>query len=804
MESFIQDLRTGLRSLRRTPGFTLAAALTLAIGIGLSTAVFTVANALLLRELPVADQDRIVLLSGRTPDGRIEGYPLSYERARAFAAASRALEATAFFGYEGAAAQTLEGDGDVSRLDRALVSGEFFRVLGAASHLGRTLSAEDDTRGAEPVAVLSHAAWRERFGGTPDVLGRRIALHEAGTAYTIVGVMPRGLEFPAGVDFWAAIVPSTTEENLPRMAYYPIGRLTPGATRQQALEEMTAYLQRPDSPPGLPPLEGSVQTLPERIIGDTRPAVLAFAGAAALLLLITCINVANLLLVRGLARTREIAVRCALGAKRARVASQLLIENGLLAIGGGALGFAVAVWAVRLFVAFAPADLPRADEIVVSTSALAGALGITAAAMLLFGLAPAVLTSRVQLHEVLRSGSRQSANRGSRFATEALVAAQVALAVVVLSAAALIGRSLVELQRAELAFDPSRLLVAELALGAGSYETPAAQTAMLELLVPALEALPGVQAASPVVAAPFSGTHGWDGRPAAEGQSAEDAAANPLLNMEVVAPNYFETIGAPILRGRAFSDADREDAPPAVILSESAAAHYWPHADPIGRRLTMGPAAALTVVGIVPDMRYRDLREARASIYFPIRQSFFPFAPTNLVIRTEGAPAPMVPALRRAIGEGAPNVTLASAAPFGALLDRPLAQPRMNALLLAVFAAASATLAAIGLFGVLTTMVRQRRREIGVRLALGANAANIRRMVFRRGLSVAAAGVVLGLAGAIAANQLLSALLFEVSPTDPLILGGIAMALLGIAALASLLPARASTKIQPIEALRAD
>jgi putative ABC transport system permease protein len=351
--------------------------------------------------------------------------------------------------------------------------------------------------------------------------------------------------------------------------------------------------------------------------------------------------------------------------------------------------------------------------------------------------------------------------------------------------------------------DPSRLLVAELALRTDQYDSPAKQLAMLDQLLPALRALPEIGELSPVVAVPFSGTHGWDGLPTAEGQSAEEAASNPMLNMEVVAPSYFATVGAPVLRGRGFTDADREVAPGVVILSETAATHYWPNADAVGKRLAMGPAGSFTVVGIVPDTRYRDLREARPSIYFPMHQSFFPFAPRNLVIRGEGAPGAVVPALRRTL-ESLSGVTLASAAPFEALMAKPLAQPRLNAVLLAVFALAALALAAIGLFGVLATMVRQRTREFGVRQALGATTGDISGMVLRRGMLVGVFGVSLGLIGALWANRLLAALLFEVSPTDPATLAGIAFVLLAVAALASILPARASTRIEPVAALKSD
>lgn len=464
----------------------------------------------------------------------------------------------------------------------------------------------------------------------------------------------------------------------------------------------------------------------------------------------------------------------------------------------------VAAGVVRAFVALAPAGLPRVDEIYLNLTALTGAAGITGVAMLLFALAPAVWTSRVALAEVLRSGTRQSAGRGTRLAAEGLVAGQVALALVVLSAAALLGGSFVRLERAELAFDPSRLVIAELALRFDQYDTPEKQRALRDQLVPQVAAIPGVRAVSPVVSPPLAGSAGWDGRPRRAGQSPQDAAANPMLNMEVIAPRYFATFGLPVLRGRGFSDDDRAGAPDVVVLSQAAARAYWPDGDAVGKRLLVGGGQVVTVVGVVPDTRYRDLREARASIYSPLRQSRFPFAPTTLAVGTSGAPETVLPALRRVVSETAPGVTLASAAPFSTFLAAPLAQPRLNALLLAVFAGAAVVLAAVGLFGVMATMVRQRTREMGVRLALGATARDLERLVLGRGLIVSALGAACGVGGALLANRFLASLLYAVSPTDGGTLAAVAAVLLAVGGLASLVPARASARIDPVTALRAE
>jgi putative ABC transport system permease protein len=697
--------------------------------------------------------------------------------------------------------------GELTRLRRALVSGDWFAVLGTEPLLGRALRPEDDVRGAPAVVVLSHRAWQERFGGARDIVGRRLVTHGDDVTYTIVGVMPRGLDFPRGTDLWAAMAPAIPVQNLPYAALNVVGRLAPAATPERARDEMTAWYGREGAPPHERDFRGTARTLPELVLGDTGRAVLVFAAAAGILLLVTCINVGNLLLVRGLARVREVAVRTALGARRGRVVRQLVAEHALLAVAGGVLGVLVAAAATGAFVALAPSGLPRVDEIGLDGTALAAALGLTGLAMLLFAIAPALVATRVELPQVLRSGTRQSAGRGARRTTELLVVGQVALALVVLSAAGLLARSFASLRSAELAFDPSRLVVAELALRHDRYGTPLEQRALVERLLPAVQGLPGVRAVTPVVAVPFSGTHGWDGRFGAEGQPPERAASGPMLNMEVVAPSYFPTFGVPIERGRAFTDDDREGTDPVVVISASTARHFWPDADPIGRRLTLGPAAQqrkFTVVGVVPDTRYRDLRDPRASIYFPLRQSFFPFVPTTLVLRMASPDIDARAALERVLAEAAPGVALASAASLATFMEGPLAQPRLNALLLAAFAAAAVALAAIGLFGVTALTVRQRTREMGVRMALGASAGDVARLVLRRGMALAAAGTALGLLGAFVANRALGALLFDVAPTDALTLGAVAVGLLTVAAIASALPARASTRIEPSAALRAE
>lgn len=806
MTSLTQNVRIGLRSLRRSPGFAIMAIVTLGLGIGISSAVLTVAEVLLLRPLPVRDQASLVALWGKHEDRGFDNYPLGLESARAFASQTRTLDDVAFFGYEGASpAPVREGD-RISRLNRSMVSGNFFEVLGTSAILGRVLRPGDDLPGAAPVLVISQAVWQRRYGGDTAIIGRRIYLHDVGADYTIVGVVPRGLDFPRGSDLWAPVVASTPAPNRQYIALNLVGRLAPGRAPVEAREELAGFFSRAEASVWQRDLDGVVHSLPRLLLGDTRPALIAFAAAAGLLLLIASINVANLLLVRGLGRVQEVATRSALGAAGRDIAAQLLTENALLASGGLLLGAGVAWVAVTSFVAFAPAGVPRLDEIIVDGRALAVAALVTIVALLIFGLVPALHGSRIDFQRVLRSGSGQSASRRSRLAMEGLVAGQVALAVVVLAAAGLIVNSLFRLQRADLAFDPSHLIIGELALEREQFDSVEKQRELLNALLSGIREINGVRAVSPTVAVPFAGPRGWDGRPASEGQSPEEAARNPMLNMEVVAPDYFITFGIPILRGRAFTEDDRDGAGGVVLLSESAARHYWGDDNPIGRQLRMGGhlEQALTVVGIVPDTRYRDLRDARPSVYFPLRQSFFPFVPLTLAIRTTGSGQNIVPELRRVVRETAPGVDLVAAASFADHLDGPLAQPRLNALLLAMFATAALVLAAVGLYGVMATAVRQRTRELGVRMALGATAAILRQMVLTRGLGIAITGTIVGLAGAVLGNQLLAALLYEVTPADVMTLSIVGVLLVSVATLASVIPAASIARIDPVLALRSD
>jgi predicted permease len=794
------------RSNARARSSSITVTLVLALGLGLSLAVYTVADALLLRRLPVAEQQQLVALHGEMRDHSLDNVPLSIANAREFAAATQTLRDVAFFEYEGSWLAPVGVDQHFTRLQLALVSGNYFDVLGAAPVLGRPLHPADDVAGAAPVVVISYDTWGTMFGDDRNVIGQTLTLEQTGISYRIVGVMPAGLRYPNRADVWIPIVPITTTNGASNAQVDLVGRLAPKATIAEAASEWSAFFARTRPSAGAASVHGVARSLPDAILGDTRPAVLTFAAAAALLLLIACLNVANLVLVRGLSRFREMAVRSALGASRRFLLTQLLIENGMLAVAGGALGVGFAVLAVKVLITLAPSDIPLLNTVRLEPRLLGGAIALTAVATMIFGIAPALLTSRTDAAGVLRSGTRQTASRHSRIARELLVAAQVALAALILAAAAIVGRSLLNLENADLNFDESRLLIAELGVRYDKYDDAAKQLALIDAVLAEVRAVPGVRSVSPVLTAPFSGASGWDAQAPTEGQTATDAARNPVFNLELVTPDYFETLGITATRGRLLMRSDRKGTESVMVVSQSMARRYWPGKDPIGKRLLLGPHLErhATVVGVVDDTRYRDLRDARPTVYFPLAQSMFPFTPTALAIRSNASPASIIPDLRRAIAAAAPGVSLVNAAPFATFEAGVVAQPRLHAFLLFVFACSAAFLAGIGLFATMATLVRQRAHELGVRMALGATRADVASMVMVRGFTLALGGVGAGLVMASMTNRLLSSLLYDVAATDAATLVGAGGLLVVIGLVATVIPARASARIDPVVAMRTD
>lgn len=791
--------------MRNKRALPLTAIATLALGIGASVAVITVAEAVLLRPLPVANEEGLALLWGETPDGKFSNVPLTLSELESFQRQARTLERVAYHTFRGASPVAFRAGDHAFQFDVSLVSGNYFDVLGARPVLGRTLGAADDVKGVLPVLVLSHQAWRQRFGGDSAVIGRTLMLATTGRAYQVVGVMPPGLDYPRGTDVWTPLTAYSTAEGFYEIATGEldiVARLAGGATLTQAGSELTNFFASLPAGGFRSETRGVAHGFRDMILGDTQPAMRMVLLAAIMLLVVACINVANLQLVRALGRARELVVRAALGASRAQLVRHQLKAAIFLSIIGGLAGAAFAWILVTLFLMLAPSGLPRVDEVSLDATMLLAALGVSGLTAVATGLAPALFASRVDAGDTLRSGVRHSDGPRLRLVGELLVGTQVALAVVALSSAGLVGRSLANLYRVDMAFDPARLTIAELVLWRDVAGNRDQQATLISRIVSRIEEVPGIAGVTPVLNVPFiAGAGGIDGSLSVPGQSVEERAKNPVVNMEVVSPSYFAVLRVPVLQGRPFTDDDRAGSTPVAVVSVSMAQALWPGRDAVGQQL--GSKGEFTVVGVIPDLRYRELEDARPSVYFPLAQPRFPMTPTTLVIRGDNA-ALGAAQLRAAVAEVDAGVTVASVATMENLLEGPRAQPRLNAMVLGLFAAGAVLLAAIGMFSVMATMVRRRTRELGIRMALGATRANVGGMVLRRGLVIAAFGTIAGLLGARTVGTLLSGLLFEVTPTDSVTFLGVTVAVISVAALASYFPARAGASVDPVKSLRAD
>jgi predicted permease len=808
------DLRRAGRSLQLARGFTGAAVLTLALGMAGITVMFALVQGVLLRPLPVPDQDRLLVAWKGLPSGTIAHWPFGSSELDTIGRESRLFERVAGVSYYGAGRGVVFENGTASYLAGASVSGGFFEVLGVAPLLGRALRFSDDMSGAENVLVISHALWLRRYGGSRDAIGRRLVIGEQ--QFTIVGVMPPDLDYPRGVEAWLTLHADASKEMNPAFRegilrdVDLLARLRPGVSHEQARSELQRFVATleagtsADSPRGMRPVVHSFQ---EVVVGDVRTAMLVLFAAVSLVLLIASANVANLLLLRGEARRQELAVRAALGASRGQLARLLLAESLVLSIAAGFVGLVASRWLLPLVMALVPEGLPRVESVRLDPLVVLFTFVVTLLAAALAGITPALFAARVDLASPLRAGRQVGAGAAARLGRRALVVAQVALAVTIVAAAGLLTRSLLRLQAVDMGLAASRLMFVD--LGPAVTKQPARARALpqfLEDVIRQLEATPGIEGATAVNTLPFAGTGGWD-TPlfTAEGQSFEQAQTNGALNLESVLPNYFAALQAPILRGRAFEADDRSGAPEVAILSEDVAARLWPGQDPIGKRLKFGRPDSkypwLTLVGLAGRTRYRELSSPRPTLYVPAAQ-FIMSAPM-LVLRTTLPPRLASDIVRARVRSADPNVEVMRVTPFAELLRAPLAHPRWNAFLIDSFGVAALALATIGLYAVVAAHVRQRYPEIAVRVALGATACDVRRLVLGEGLRLAALGAAIGLAGATAATRLVSGLLFDVHPLDPLSLLGAVVLLLGVAALASYLPARRAARLDPAAVLRA-
>jgi putative ABC transport system permease protein len=810
MDAMRNDLRLAIRGLWRTKGFSMAAVLTLAIGIGGATMIFALVRGVLLRPLPVPEQDRLIVAWQELKGGGSSHHDFGDREIEFVRDASRLIEMAAGVSAHGAGRGLYTEGRESSYAVMGLVAGPFFQVLGVDALLGRALTAADDVDGAEPVVVISHGLWTRQYARAPSVIGRKISIQEQ--RFTIVGVMPRDLDYPIGIEMWRPThtVPTTGPfGDAARQEIDLVARLRPGVTLEQARSELASLLSRAEAKfsKGTAPAQEFVpivHSLEDVIVGDVRASIAGLMAAVALVLIIACANVANLLLMRGEGKRGELALRAALGATRARIARQLLAESVVLTAIAASLGVIVSWWSLRTVLGLVPDGMPRIEAIRLDGAVMLFTTSIAFVASSAAGLTPTLALMRASPLSSLNSASRGSSGVASTLGRRALVVAQVALAVVIVAGAGLLTRSVLRLQGVDKGFTSDRLLFAELSLPEAAVANRARHAAFLERAVSELQALPGVESATPVNVKPFAGI-GWDvPRFRAEGQGDERAAANPALNLESIYPNYFATLGIAIVRGRAFADTDRDGTQPVAILSDDVAAATWPGEDPIGKRIRMGGPSSkepwVTVIGVAATTRYRELARPRPTLYLPAAQ--FLVTAERIILRTNATADRLAAAIRDRIGAIDASALVVRVAPFAQMLDAPLARPRFNAFLLGIFGLTALVLSTIGLYAVMAASVRQRDRELAIRLALGATAANLRRLVLREAMWLSGAGALVGLASALAGTRVLRELVYEIDVLDPSTLAFAVVLSIAGSMLASWLPMLKAARIDAMSVLR--
>ncbi len=808
MESFVRDVRYGIRTLARTPGFTAVVVLTLALGIGANTAIFSVLNAVVLRPLPFHDPERLVMIwETDPPRGNMQSVA-SYPSVQDWRSQSRSLKYIATFLPQ---MHTLTGVERPEPLEGARVSAEFFPMLGVRPALGRTFLPEDDRVGAANVAILSDDLWRRRFGGDPAVVGGTLSLD--GIEFTVVGVLPAGFDFPvriAGAEVWT---PTALDESfLPERGLRVVmaaGRLKPGVTLAQGQADMDAVIRSLQEQHPRIYEESGIRLVPlhEQVVGDVRPALLIFLGAVGLVLLIACANVASLLLARGAGRRAEFAVRAAVGAGRLRLVRQLLTESVLISLFGGALGVLVALWGLETLVAVVPAELPRAGQISLDGRVLAFAAAITLLTGLLFGLAPVLGVLRRDLHESFKEAGRAQGVPARHGLRGALVVAEVALALTLLAGAGLLTRSFQRLVNVDPGFDTGNLLTFYMDAGFSKPMNSPQRAALYEEIRERLAALPGVESVVAGTSLPLWGSRiGFgvviEGRPdpsPSEVQSARYCA---------VTTGYFRSLGIPLLKGRTFTDRDRLGSPGVMVINEAMARRFFPDEDPLGQRIGAGmilwedEPRSFEIVGIVGDARESLSSEPQPYMYVPSLQQTWPFM--AFALRSTVDPGRLVGAVRAEVA----SLTREEAAfEFMTMDERSatgVAQQRFAMFLLAAFGAVALILAALGIYGTLSYFVAQRTHEVGVRMALGAQRGSVLRLVLKRGLTLTAIGLLIGLVVSLASARVLSSQLYETDPTDPISFIAVSLLLGIVALLACFLPAHRATRVDPVVALRCE
>ncbi len=808
MTPVFQDLRYAARTLSKSPGFSAAVLLTLAIGIGANVAIFSVANGVLFRPLPFRDPDRLMRIGHVRPDSAPAGASFSPQDFEDFAAVHPGLESLGAWAYfPNLSGANLTGAGEPERLATAMVSGGFFPTLGMPAEIGRTLGPDDDRAGKNQVVVLSHSLWQRRFSGDPGVVGRPIELD--GKPVTVAGVMPLSFELPAAeIDAW---LPLSTlgDSQIPHIRSLRwlsvVGRLGPGGTAESARAGAGALFARlaaqyPDSNAGFD--RALVQPLAASLTGEVRTPILVLLGAVSLVLLIACVNVANLMLVRASTRRRELAIRAALGASRSRIVRQLLTESLALSLSGGAAGLLLARWGIDLLLAEAAGRIPRVGDVRMDGAILVFALLLSVATGVVFGLLPAFQAVRGGLRSSIESGGGRSGTggRGGRRLGRGLVMAEVVLAVALVFGAGLLLRSFWQLTHAESGMKPDSVLEFSITIRDARFATSdgaAAAAAYRSAILSRIRALPGVVAAGGSKTLPLHG----GGEPYEFRVDGRPESIAPAAGTFIVTPGYFAALGIPVLRGRGFTEADLQAGAKVLLVNAALANQLFGNADPVGKRLGFGDTASFEVVGVVGNVRHAGLSATPGgAAYVPI--SLFPRSTLKIFVRTSGADAGLPAAIRAAIRGLDADQPVSRIVPLNDVVSETVARPRLTTLLVAVFGAAALLLAALGIYGVIAYGVAQRTREIGIRIALGADRSVVRRLILGEGIALAAGGIGVGLAVALALARTLRSLLYEVGVADPATLAAVAGLLFGMALLACAIPAQRAARVSPTVALR--